>query len=267
MARNATEEARPPTAQRAARGAAGSWDERPRSQARGRPRRSSASSRRPPGSRRAAARDSLPARARERAPGSATRRERHGEASAEARVDVRHRKRSVGSRKHCTFAGPLIPTALRSGRRTRSSSRSLSRPLDRLAALGQEHRARNRIQAAAVHVAEDVDRELLAETGLLHERRDVRVREEERELVAVRWHDRCCASRSPRVPSQERESGRRPACPRAPSSAGTESRSRRRSGAPRACPTCGRRRRRRAGARAPARAARARGRAPGSRDR
>ena len=46
---------------------------------------------------------------------------------------------------------------------------------DRLAALGLDHRARDRVEAAPVDVAEDVDRELLPEAALLHHRVDRRV--------------------------------------------------------------------------------------------
>ena len=58
--------------------------------------------------------------------------------------------------------------------------------LDRFAALRLDHRPRDRVQAAAVEVAEDVDRELLALADLLHDRRDRRVAEEEVELARGR---------------------------------------------------------------------------------
>ena len=58
-------------------------------------------------------------------------------------------------------------------------------PFDRLAALRLDHRARDRVQAAAVEVAEDVDRELFAAELRLDDRVDGRVREEEVELRSV----------------------------------------------------------------------------------
>ena len=58
-------------------------------------------------------------------------------------------------------------------------------PLDRLAALRLDHRAGDRVQAAALEVAEDVDRELLSEAALLHERVGGRVAEEELELPPI----------------------------------------------------------------------------------
>ena len=58
-------------------------------------------------------------------------------------------------------------------------------PLDRLAPLRLDHRARNRVQAPAFEVAEDVDRELLAGEARLHDRIDGRVAEEEAQLRAV----------------------------------------------------------------------------------
>src|SRR6266511_784134 len=58
-------------------------------------------------------------------------------------------------------------------------------PLDRLAAPRLDHRPRDRVQAAPVEVAEDVDRELLALAALLDERLRLRVAEEEVELLTV----------------------------------------------------------------------------------
>src|SRR4029450_10708738 len=52
-------------------------------------------------------------------------------------------------------------------------------------ALRLEHRSRDRVQAAAVEIAEDIDRELLAGEAGLHDRLDRRVAEEEVELRAV----------------------------------------------------------------------------------
>ena len=57
--------------------------------------------------------------------------------------------------------------------------------LDRLAPFRLDHRARDRIQTAAVEIAEDVDRELLAREADLHDRVDRRVAEEEPELRPV----------------------------------------------------------------------------------
>ena len=57
--------------------------------------------------------------------------------------------------------------------------------LDLLAALRLDHRARDRVEAAAVEVAEHVDRELGAAAALLHHRRERGVAEEEVELAAV----------------------------------------------------------------------------------
>src|SRR5205807_1601592 len=58
-------------------------------------------------------------------------------------------------------------------------------PLDRLTALRLDHRAWDRVQAPAVEVAEDVDRELLARETRLHDRINRGVAEEEAELSAV----------------------------------------------------------------------------------
>ena len=109
------------------------------------------------------------------------------------------------------------------------------RALDRLAALRLDHRARDRVQAGALEVAEDVDRELLALAELLHERVDRRVAEEELELGTVRAPGRCGASRSPRAPSRAAGSAHRPGRRRATSCAGSRSRCPRRRGAPRTC--------------------------------
>src|SRR6185295_8201542 len=55
--------------------------------------------------------------------------------------------------------------------------------LDRLAALGLDHRPRHRAEAAPVEVAEDVDRELLPRADALHHRADRREVQEELELA------------------------------------------------------------------------------------
>src|SRR5207253_1060464 len=73
-------------------------------------------------------------------------------------------------------------------------------PFDRLAALRLDHRARDRVQAAAVEVAEDVDRELLAAALHLNDRGDGRVRRGEVGLRAVSGTISCtsCSSTSRR---------------------------------------------------------------------
>ena len=103
------------------------------------------------------------ARARARAPGSGSPR----------RAAAGRRRRSAGSRRSRGATRPARgSTGCSPGRRARApprrggrarSARVLDRhALDRLAALRLDHRARDRVQAAAVEVAEDVDRELLA---------------------------------------------------------------------------------------------------------
>src|SRR5215208_757811 len=57
--------------------------------------------------------------------------------------------------------------------------------LDRLAALRLDHRARDRTEAAALEVAEDVDRELDAGAQALDERGDARAPQVEVELLTV----------------------------------------------------------------------------------
>jgi hypothetical protein len=59
------------------------------------------------------------------------------------------------------------------------------RALDLLAALRLNHRARDRVEAAAIEVAEHVDREFGAAAALLHHRRQRGVAEEEVELAAI----------------------------------------------------------------------------------
>ena len=91
-----------------------------------------------------------------------------------------------GSRKHWTFAGPQIGKRLGDRAAELDQLPVLDRhALDRLAALGLDHRARDRVQAAPVEVAEDVDRELLALADRLHEARHLARAEEEVELLAV----------------------------------------------------------------------------------
>src|SRR6266550_8892316 len=58
-------------------------------------------------------------------------------------------------------------------------------PLDRLSAFRLDHRARDRIEAAPLEVAEDVNRELLAVAYGLHHRVLARVAKEELELARV----------------------------------------------------------------------------------
>ena len=97
--------------------------------------------------------------------------EREREASAEAGVHVRDRQAAVGLAEALHVRRPLDPHGLRDVAAVLDQLPVLERgALDRLAALGQEHRARDRVQAARFEIAEDVDRELLAEALLLHER-------------------------------------------------------------------------------------------------
>ena len=107
------------------------------------------------------------------------------------------------------FAGPRIPIASAVEQPELDQLAVVDRhALDRLAALRLDHRARDRVQAAAVEVAEDVDRELLAAAHELHHRVGRRVREEEVELARGRPPGRCGASRSPRAPSTSTGNGR-----------------------------------------------------------
>ena len=101
------------------------------------------------------------------------------------------------------FAGPQIGSASATRRPSVDQLRVLDRhALDRLAALRLDHRARNRVQAAAVEVAEHVDRELLARAHLLHHRVDRRVARGRTRARRGRARGRCAASRSPRAPSR-----------------------------------------------------------------
>ena len=59
------------------------------------------------------------------------------------------------------------------------------RPLDRLAAARLEHRPRDRVEAAPLHVAQQVDREVRAAEQALDHHRLVRVADEELHLLAV----------------------------------------------------------------------------------
>src|SRR5207253_11319630 len=117
---------------------------------------------------------------------AAPRRARQREGPAEARVDVRDGEASVRLPEALDVRRPDDPDRLGHAAAVLDQLRVLDgHALDRLAALGLDHRARDRVQAAALRVAEDVDGELLAEADLLDERLDRRVTEEELELRRI----------------------------------------------------------------------------------
>ncbi len=106
--------------------------------------------------------------------------------AAEARVHVGDLVAPVGLAEALDRAGPDEAERLGHLGAELDQITILDRhPLDRLATLGLDHRARDRVQAAGVEVAEDVDRELLAPAGGLDERVDRRVAEEEVELGPI----------------------------------------------------------------------------------
>ena len=141
-----------------------------------------------------------------------------------------------GSRKHWTFAGPTIPIVSATCGAVLDQLTVLEREaLDRLAALRLDHRARDRIEAAALDVAEDVDRELLAETSLLDHRVDRVSSAGGSRAGPSRRLGRCGAIRSPRAPSRAPGSGRRRAPRQGATSAGWRCRGPRRRGARGTC--------------------------------
>ena len=117
---------------------------------------------------------------------AAPRGERQRERAAEARVDVGDRQAAVGLAEALDVGRADDADRLGDPRAVRDQLGVLERPaLDRLAALRLDHRARDRVQAAALEVAEHVDRELLAEAALLHHRVDRRRAQVEGELLGV----------------------------------------------------------------------------------
>src|SRR5919197_2742021 len=117
---------------------------------------------------------------------AAARGERQREAAAETRVDVRDQVRTVVLAETLNVRRPDEPQLLGNISCELDQLRVANRhALDRFAALRLDHRARDRVQAAPIEIAEDVDRELLARETDLHDRLDRRVAEEELELRAV----------------------------------------------------------------------------------
>ena len=96
------------------------------------------------------------------------------------------RRPSSRSRNICTVAGPRSGSASATARpRSISSGSAIAGALDRLAAARFEHRARDRVQAAAVAVAQQVDGELGAVHAPLHHHRLLDVAGEELRLALV----------------------------------------------------------------------------------
>ena len=117
---------------------------------------------------------------------AAARRERQREGAAEAGVDVGDRQRAVGLAEALHVRRPDDPDRLGDVRPVLDQlTVGEGAPLDRLAALRLDHRARDRVEAAALDVAEHVDRELLPEAALLHHGLDGRRGEVERELLGA----------------------------------------------------------------------------------
>ena len=111
---------------------------------------------------------------------------RQREAASEARVDVGDLVAPVRLTKALDVGRASQRQRLRDAAAELDQLVVLDRlPLDRLAALRLDHRARDRVQAAGLEIAEDVDRELLAEAELLDERIDRRVAQEELELGRI----------------------------------------------------------------------------------
>ena len=132
---------------------------------------------------------------------AAPRRERQRERAAEARVDVGHGQRAVRLAEALDVGRADDADRLGDAGAVLDQLAVLERAaLDRLAALRLDHRARDRVEAAAVDVAEDVDRELLAEAALLHHRVDRRVSVGGSRAARGRRRGRCAASRTPPAP-------------------------------------------------------------------
>src|SRR5207302_5290768 len=88
-------------------------------------------------------------------------REREREAATEARIDVRDAVRAVGLSEALDVRDALQRDRLRDVAADLDQLGVLDRhALDRLAPLRLDHRARDRVQAPALEVAHDVDREL-----------------------------------------------------------------------------------------------------------
>ena len=132
---------------------------------------------------------------------AAPRGQRQRERAAEARVDVGDRQAAVGLAEALHVGRADDADRLRDPRAVRDQLGVLQRAaLDRLAALRLDHRARDRVQAAALEVAEHVDRELLAEAALLHHRVDRRRAAGGTRAARRRRRGRCGATRTPRAP-------------------------------------------------------------------
>ncbi len=113
-------------------------------------------------------------------------REREREGAAEAQVHVRHpavarRGAEALHRRRADHAEGLAHVAPERDELVVGDRH----PLDRLAAFRLDHRSRDRVQAAAFEIAEDVHGELLAGADLLHERLRRGAGEEEVELLPV----------------------------------------------------------------------------------
>ena len=114
-------------------------------------------------------------------------RERQREAAAEAWVDVGDLVAILGDPEALDVGRAPDRQGLRHQAAELDQLLVLDRrPLDRLAALRLDHRPGDRAEAAALEVAEDVDRELLTDTDLLHERLGRRATKVEVELLAIR---------------------------------------------------------------------------------
>src|SRR5262249_24703975 len=97
--------------------------------------------------------------------------------------DVGDRQRAVGLAEALDVRRPDDPERLRDTAAVLDQLPVLDRgAADRLAALRLDHRPRDRVEAACLEVAEDVDRELLPRTDVLNHRGNRRVLEKEVEL-------------------------------------------------------------------------------------
>jgi hypothetical protein len=112
--------------------------------------------------------------------------QRQGEGAADARIDVGHLV-PVGRLAEALDRAGAAQAEHLGDRAAHLHERGILEggALDLLAALRLDHRARNRVEAAAVEVAQHVDRELRARAALLHHRGQGGVAEEEVELAAI----------------------------------------------------------------------------------
>ena len=196
-----------------------------------RPRRRSASCRRPPPDSPSLGSGALPAPARARAPDSGHRPPGAAGSRRRAGVDVGDRQAAVGLPKALHVGEALDPGRLRDRRCDARWAPVLDQgplidsppPWTGASSVGSR-------SGSGRPCRRNVDRELLAEAALLHERGDGRVAEEEVELLPVVGRDRCGATPNPsRALTRSGWRASPGAIARAPSCAARRSRAPRRS--------------------------------------